>query len=836
MPRMTMRRHGTGRSTGWRGRVVGLLLGACVGMASAMAVESAEPGASAAPPGAPAPLDAPGSTRPPRIGLVLSGGGARGLAHVGVLKVLEQARVPIAAIAGTSMGAIIGGLYAGGVSAAELERELLALDWDALFANRVPRASLAQRRKEEDFDVSPAIELGLKPGSVEPMLPLGGVSSRGLELLLRRYTLPVRQAADFDALPIPFRAVATDMETGAAVVFERGDLATALRASMSVPGVFAPMEVGGRILGDGGLVNNLPVDVVRGMGVDIVIAVNIGTPLQPRATLGTVSGVTLQMINILTEQNVARSLAQLDPTHGDILIAPALGSLTSSDFVRAPEFMQRGEAQARSQFEQLAALGLTEQAWAERAVRRAAWPYAQAAPRLASVTFEVNGDAGQTAGRAAHAPGEGDGTTHGVSHPQVYAGRLASRAGQAFDVRQAEADSRALAANDDYQHTDYRLEEGPDGTDLVFRLDEKPWGPNYFRAGLELASDFAGRGEFNVKLSHNRHWLNESGGEWRNRLQIGSTPRWSTEWYQPLTRQIDPAGAWFASLHADAERRRSHAYLPLAPTQSGRAPRLLARYARSQQRIGIDLGQPWGRWGELRSGVSHDRITLQPELLAGDVTLSAAGADLRADETAWRAAAVVDQLDYTSFPTQGFRLRLLGVYGRRSGSAALLAPGGESFRRIEVDATDVQSIGRFSLDATARLRYADQSLIQPFATVATLGTATASAGGVGQYTLGGFHNLSGYEVDQLSGNQVVLGRLTGYLRLTRQPVLTRGFFAGATLELGNAWAQRSSVRWRELRSGYSVFLGADTGLGPFYLGLTWAPQGSPGVYLQLGRP
>jgi NTE family protein len=770
---------------------------------------------------------APASPPSPRIGLVLSGGGARGLAHVGVLKVLEQARVPIAAIAGTSMGAIIGGLYASGVSATELERELLALDWDALFASRVPRAALAQRRKEEDFDVSPAIELGLKPDSGELMLPLGGVSSRGLELLLRRYTLPVRRAADFDALPIPFRAVATDMETGAPVVFERGDLATALRASMSVPGVFAPIEVGGRILGDGGLVNNLPVDVVRAMGVDLVIAVNIGTPLQPRSTLGTVSGVTLQMINILTEQNVARSLAQLDAARGDILIAPPLGSLTSSDFVRARDFMQRGEAQARSQFEALAALGLSVTDWAGRATRLAAWPYAPAHPPLVSVHFEIQGEV------PADVRGEDHGGVQGVSRPEVYASRLASRAGHPFDARLAEADSRSLAANDDYQHTDYRLEDGPDGgTGLVFQLDEKPWGPNYFRAGLELASDFAGRGEFNVKLRHNRHWLNAAGGEWRNRLQIGSTPRWSTEWYQPLTRQVDPSGAWFASLHADGERRRSNAYRPIAPDANGAQAQLLARYARSQLRAGIDLGQPWGQWGELRSGLSYESINLQPELLAGDVTLAGVGTDLRSQELAWRVAAVIDQLDYTSFPTQGYRVRLAGMVGRRSGAAELLSTGSESFRRIEVDLTDVQRLGRLAVDASLRLRYADQSLIEPFSA-----TGTASGGaGLGQYTLGGFHNLSGYEIDQLSGNQVVLGRLTAYLRLNNQPVLTRGFFAGASAELGNAWARRSTVHWRELRSGYSLFLGADTGLGPLYLGLTWAPQGATGLYLQLGRP
>ena len=159
----------------------------------------------------------------PRIGLVLSGGGARGLAHVGVLKVLEREHVPIDVIAGTSMGAIIGGLYASGMSADELERELLSVHWDNLFASRVERRELSQRRKEEDFEISPVIELGLRDG--EFRTPQGAVSSRGLESLLRRYTLPVRGVQRFDELPIPFRAVATDMESGQPVILSEGDLA-----------------------------------------------------------------------------------------------------------------------------------------------------------------------------------------------------------------------------------------------------------------------------------------------------------------------------------------------------------------------------------------------------------------------------------------------------------------------------------------------------------------------------------------------------------------------------------------------------------------------------------
>src|SRR5690606_21882797 len=255
--------------------------------------------------------EATASPTRPRIGLVLSGGGARGLAHVGVLKVLERERIPVDVVVGTSMGAIVGGLYAAGMSAEEIEAEVLSLDWDNVFANRVERRELSQRRKEQDFEFSPVLELGLDSHGVKT--PLGSISSRGLESHLRRMTLPVRQHRNFDELPIPFRALATDMETGSPVVLKEGVLATALRSSMSVPGVFSPVEVNGRVLGDGGLVDNVPIGVARAMGVDRLIVVNVGTPIGDRRSLESLAGVTAQMINILTEQNVQRSLATLAP-------------------------------------------------------------------------------------------------------------------------------------------------------------------------------------------------------------------------------------------------------------------------------------------------------------------------------------------------------------------------------------------------------------------------------------------------------------------------------------------------------------------------------------------
>ncbi len=219
---------------------------------------------------------APATEQParPRIGLVLSGGGARGLAHVGVLKVLDEMQVPVDAIAGTSMGAVIGGLYASGMTAAEIEALVKTLDWNAAFRDRPPRKDLNLRRKQDDREFLVRFPLGLKAGSFR--VPRGLVQGQKLTQILRRETISVASVDDFDRLPTRFRAIATDLETGNRRVLAGGDLTEAMRASMSAPGVFAPVELDGRLLVDGGLVENLPVDVVKEMGVDIVIAVDVG--------------------------------------------------------------------------------------------------------------------------------------------------------------------------------------------------------------------------------------------------------------------------------------------------------------------------------------------------------------------------------------------------------------------------------------------------------------------------------------------------------------------------------------------------------------------------------
>src|SRR4051794_5123226 len=263
----------------------------------------------------------------PRIGLVLSGGGARGAAHIGVLKVLEENHVPIDAIAGTSMGAVVGGLYASGLTADDIEHVMESVDWQDAFRDRPPRTDLNFRRKLEDQNFLVKFPLGLKGKKFR--LPRGLVQGQKLTQTLRALTLPVAQIQSFDDLAIPFRAIATDIVTGDRVVIDHGDLTTAMRASLSAPGVFAPVESDGRMLVDGGLSSNLPVDVAREMGVDVLIVVDCGFPLLERGKLESVATVSNQMLAILIRHN--SDLQRKTLTDKDIVIEPALGDYSSLD-------------------------------------------------------------------------------------------------------------------------------------------------------------------------------------------------------------------------------------------------------------------------------------------------------------------------------------------------------------------------------------------------------------------------------------------------------------------------------------------------------------------------
>src|ERR1700682_6436314 len=316
-------------------------------------------------------LDATESPRQPslrpRICVVLSGGGARGIAHIGVLKVLEDLKVPIDCIAGTSMGAVVGGLYASGMSAGEIESTMRSVDWQEAFRDTPPRRDLAFRRKQDDQNFLVRLPLGLKHGQI--LLPKGFIQGQKLQETLRQLTLQFNDSTDFDNLPTTFRAVATDLESGNAVLMEKGDLAIAMRASMSAPGVFAPVELICRLLVDGGLAENLPINVARAMHADILIVSDVSFPLQPRAALDSALSISNQMLAILVRKDADRQRASLGAS--DILVEPNLGPAAATDFTAPVHIIAGGEAAAREATSALSAYSVGDTVYRDYLARRA---------------------------------------------------------------------------------------------------------------------------------------------------------------------------------------------------------------------------------------------------------------------------------------------------------------------------------------------------------------------------------------------------------------------------------------------------------------------------------
>ena len=291
----------------------------------------------------------------PRIGLVLGGGGARGISHIGVIRVLEELNVPVDYVAGTSMGSIVGGLYATGMTSDELEATVQSVDWKEIFVDKTQRPDRTFRRKRDDDLSLYGPKLGV--GKHSELLPRGAVAGQKIVGFFQDVASQRVQTKDFDDLPIPFRAVATDIIDGTPVIIDDGDLAFAMRSSMSIPGIFAPIEYRDHLLGDGGIAKNLPVDVVRGMGADIVIAVDVGSPLHPHDELDNLLKVTGQLSNILVQRNTMAQRALL--VEDDVLIVPELGDkISSADFVKGEQAIGIGLAAGRGARSELAALGI----------------------------------------------------------------------------------------------------------------------------------------------------------------------------------------------------------------------------------------------------------------------------------------------------------------------------------------------------------------------------------------------------------------------------------------------------------------------------------------------
>jgi NTE family protein len=716
-------------------------------------------------------LPGPGRDRP-RIGLVLSGGGARGAAHVGVLKVLEELRVPIDAIAGTSMGAVVGGLYAAGMSAAEIERELTSIDWEAAFRDRPARSLLNFRRRAEDADFLVQLPLGFREGRF--FLPNGLIQGQKLSQMLRELTLGVAGIDDFDELPTPFRAVATDLETGEAVVIGEGDLVGALRASLSVPGIFAPVDRDGRLLVDGGIANNLPIDVARALGVDRLIVVDVSLPPASRERLASVGNVTNQMLTLLLRRQSEQQLGSL--REGDILVRPDLGDASSFNFTRLAGIVEAGRRTAVGMRADLRGLSLDA---AEYEAFRAARRVEPIAVEVRSVRVD---------------PGAAD-------FDFIARELFGDLAGRELDV---ETLRRRIARHYGQGHLellDYRLtgiekRDGRAAADLSFTARPNSWGPNYIRAGLRLQDDFEGNTSFDAAARVLLTELNRYGAEWIWEGQVGGNPRIGTDLYLPFSLRR----RWFLEPGALFQVRN-------VPQYDG--DKQVGELRVRSLTYGGALGREIGNSGEIRLGgqrtLGESRVRLGPETTEPE--------DFQHNEL---------------FARYRFDSRDSASFARRGQAAMLEWRGQVSNRRLERVSDSIRLEWR-------GLRSWDRNTVMAWVSAGSLLDA-GFADERSYFPLGGFLDLSGLPRDSQVGPHMAMARLVYYRRIgsSGERFLDVPLYAGVSAELGNVWERRSDISFASARRNGSVFFGLDSPLGPALFAVGFDSRGSHAFYLSLG--
>lgn len=561
-------------------------------------------------------LPAAETTERPRIGLALGGGGALGFAHIGVLKVLEEHRIPVDFIAGTSMGSIVAGLYASGMSPDEMQVFLEGLDWNDVMSDATPRQELYFRRKQDDQRY--LFEIGLNFDG--PVVGTGMAAGQKFSNLMQFVTLRTASVTHFDHLPIPYRAVATDLETGEAYVIGRGNLARAMRASMAVPGAFTPVELDGHLLVDGGVVNNLPVDVVRAMGADIIIAVDVGSTsdIVERGKLKTLGGILGRTYAIAQRPN---SIGQL--RLAEIGIQPALEGFTASQFNRVAELIPRGTAAAEEKVAELSELSVSPEVYAGFLARQR-----RAAPGVMEI--DRIGVAGQQR----------------VSE-DVIRGRIRSRSGEPFNEQSVNLDLMRIYGIGEFEQVLFRLEEDSGGERVLhYDVKEKAWGPLYLAYGLRLQSDFDKDAQWAMLLNVTRRSINALGAEWRNEMEVGSVQELLSEFYQPL----DTGGVFFVAPKLEYRSEIERVYEEDDHIADYDVRRLEGR---------LDFGIQLRRYAELRVG---------PVWGTGRARVETGTADLPEfdeDYAGWSVGGIVDRQDRTLFAREGYYVEVEGLFADR---------------------------------------------------------------------------------------------------------------------------------------------------------------------------
>ena len=676
----------------------------------------------------------------PKIGLVLSGGGARGFAHIGVLKVLEENHIPVDYIAGASMGALVGALYATGKTPDEMEKLVDTFDWNKLLRGKPAFDELTYRRKEDRRNLPGAIVLGGKKTTLR--LPSSLNPGHEIGLVLDRLMLPYGDNTDFDTLPIPFRCVATDLVNAETVVLKNGSLAQALRATMAIPAVFAPVELNGRILADGGILNNIPTDVAKDMGADIIIVVNIETQLGDRSSLQDLVGILGQTFYVATVENSRRSLRQ-----ADLIVAPDLKNYTTLDFGEGAEIVKLGYDGAQAKTALLKSLALNDADWQSYLAERRAKirPDNVLTPTFLAI----------------------EGTNNPNAVKKIQQKLDGQYINQPLDEARLAGDLTELTGTERFDNLGYGITRRGGKTGLLVRVydpKERTARTTVLDVGVEVNNTANDDVNFNALGRLTFFDVGGDGNEWRNDISIGSRTLLATEFYHPLGNS-----RFFLAPNALYEDHRINFF------QDGNR---LAEYTFQTTQAGIDVGFSASRNSELRFGFAAGYRKASRQI--GNSQFSDLSGKIGSASLRWN----YDTRNNAQIPTRGIEFN-------NSLEHFFFAPDAPAgFTQAESKINFFHSLG-------------NRNIVSEFGSGGTTFGKTAPL--FQQFALGGLFNIGGYGSGEFRGSNYLKGGFGVLHKTFSAPAYIGGnLYFGGWYEGGSVFENFGTAKYRQSVTGGAV--------------------------------
>ena len=705
----------------------------------------------------------------PKVAVILGGGGAHGVAHLGVLAELERQRIPVDLVIGTGFGGIIGGLYASGMPIAEIDDFLFDTDWDDVFNPDTRREDLSFRRKRDDEDFLVKFSVGVKDGHAQ--LPTSLVPSDKLAQLLQSATANTKGIESFDDLPVPFRTVAMDLLSGDEIVLQSGALDRAMLATLSSPGTLPPVQIGDHSLITGSLVNNLPVDVAREWGADVIIVVDIGVYIRTADDLSSIFAIVDQVGHLFQMRSSEAGIAQMSDR--DILVRPDIRPNKETDVFEPKINVKKGAESIAAIADALQSLALDEQQFAALQVNRLARRSLN--PIISKISLINNSQVDDA----------------------VILSNVSQGLNEPLNGAALEEDLRRIYGIGSFSSVDFSLRDVGESSVLELTTIESQTGNKFWRFGIAMADDFNGNSSYTASASMTWTNLNALGAEWRNVFRIGETQQVSTQFFQPIVR----SGRYFSFANLGFTERNVNIFADGDILGQARVRETVAQ---------LGIGRFFGNSAQLIAGFLRGSGSSGSNIGSG---IPSSDFDIGGYVVSWD----FDTYNNVYFPKRGTRASISWVGQRESAGASFdvdIVKGGFGTAKTWGNHTFIAGV---TLQSQLKDVQGAQNLL----------------------TTGGLFQLSGYQRDELSGRHTAIGRAIYYQKLRANPL--RGFldatiYAGVSLELGNAWANSSDISLGDSILAGSLFLGADTFVGPVYLAGGLAEGGKSALYLFVGRP